>query len=213
MVAVADSPDEPPMPPGLDQPQPDSIQGAGPGSPKRHWITQWQTIVVAIIAATASIGVALIGVKAGDTGNRPESSDGNISFTSGTPLLDPVRPHEVTISSVQISAAPNGGRVFTVTGDQGIPRIDDYVIHIIGRPVNARSVLGSYAWYASEPANLGSDGSWVARMEIDSSEMRDIVVQAVVTVDTTGGVLSPSDSSSVAPFHFAVSYPMLAGPT
>ena len=192
VVAVADSPDEPP--PGLDQPQPDSIEDAGPGSPKRHWITQWQTIAVAIIAAIASIGVALIGlVTPEDTGNRPEGA------------LEPLQPHEVTISSVLVSAAPNGGRAFTVTGNQSIPHIDDGFIHIVGQPVNVQLVQGSHIWHASTPASLGSDGSWVAHLEIDSSEMRDIVIQAVFTI-------KPGVSYNVPPpFYVVVSYPKLAG--
>jgi len=192
VVAVADSPDEPP--PGLDQPQPGSTQDAGPGSPKRHWITQWQTIAVAIIAAIASIGVALIGlVTPEDTGNRPEGA------------LEPLQPHEVTISSVLVSAAPNGGRAFTVTGNQSIPHIDDGFIHIVGQPVNVQLVQGSHIWHASTPASLGSDGSWVAHLEIDSSEMRDIVIQAVFTI-------KPGISYNVPPpFYVAVSYPKLAG--
>ena len=192
MVAVADSPDEPP--PGLDQPQPDSIDDAGPGSPKRHWITQWQTIAVAIIAAIASIGVALISlVTPEDTGNRPEGA------------LEPLQPHEVTISSVLVSAAPNGGRAFTVTGNQSIPHIDDGFIQIVGQPVNVPLVQGSHLWHASTPASLGSDGSWVAHLEIDSSEMRDIVIQAVFTI-------KPGISYNVPPpFYVAVSYPKLAG--
>jgi len=204
VVAVADSPDEPP--PGLDQPQPDSIDDAGPGSPKRHWITQWQTIAVAIIAAIASIGVALISlVTPEDTGNRPEGA-GNIVSKNITPLLlEPLQPHEVTISSVLVSAAPNGGRAFTVTGNQSIPHIDDGFIQIVGQPVNVPLVQGSHLWHASTPASLGSDGSWVAHLEIDSSEMRDIVIQAVFTI-------KPGISYNVPPpFYVAVSYPKLAG--
>ncbi|MCA1705639.1 MAG: hypothetical protein LC808_21225, partial [Actinobacteria bacterium] len=131
---------------------------------------------------------------------------GEVGIARIAPIVDPLQPHELTISSVRESAAPDGGRVFTVTGSQSIRRIDEGFIHIIGRPVNVQPVQRSYDWYASKPASLGSNDSWVASLEIDPSERRDIVVQAVFTLDITG----ICDNCSVTNFPYTVSYPVLA---
>jgi hypothetical protein len=140
-------------------------------------------------------------------------------------------PHAV-IKRVRISVTNSGERVVQVEGSvEGLEKDFNCDLYVVGRP--ASSTVGgegppqpetqpvatndaSPDWYAGE-ANIGLDGWWTAELTIKSTELREIDIQAAVTLvnyDPASASRAPALAVPVsAPRNVKLLSPSDAGPT
>jgi hypothetical protein len=182
------------VPPRHEQSQhADSAHGTQPSPAQGSWITRWQTIVVTLITAAATIVAALIGVTYhGDENKSPATQNQGI------------QPALAAITSTLFAAAPSGGRIIAIRGTVRPPEARDGNIYALARPVNGQPPLHGQNWYVSNAAVIKPDGSWDTYINVDPSEKRDLAIQAAffdsipcpagVDCDATDGVPSPSPS-------------------
>ena len=145
-----------------------SAQVAQPVRTKGNWIKPWQTIVGAFIAAVATIVAALITLANPGTGNNNQPAQVQVS--------------EVTMSSVHVSTAPDGGRIITVNGKVRPPGVKIGYIYAVVQPVSGQTLRGGN-WYASSPAVIDASGSWATDIYVGPDEKRDFTVNSGVFPD------------------------------
>lgn len=167
-----------------------SPAAASRGSDEREGPGRRTALVVAAIAAAATVTAALIGLLKPDH-QVPDAG-------AGTYLAGPVDrsafPH---ITSMSIAETPNS-RYVMVKGTINKLLNNTQALYAVAAPVNgepawhvpepsiddqaAPMVPNSQIrrWYVSPPITFHADGSWEARIDIDPKETRQLKVQAFV---------------------------------
>ena len=153
-------------------PEPPSDQQPAAGQPTSHWITRWQTLLVAVVTAVSAIAVAAISVSGKGSGGSTTSPASTAPVTPSA-----IEKLEAKIRNVQYSLQQDGSRVITLFGD----------IEGLTAPGSAEELSKIYAFadpvggsdsrvYRSDPLAVAINGSWQAVIKILSSDKRDVDV-------------------------------------
>lgn len=171
---------------------------------KDSWITRWGVVVAAVVAALGAITVGILNLAS--TAGKPTTTaptvPGPTSGSSPTTVAMPTCQQDgaLTISAVTIDPRENGGRAVLVEGTwTGRPIGGSYAIYAVARPADRSPVGGTLPtppgapqweagsepdpetrnWYVAKSAGLDVQGKWSARITIDKSENRKLVVHAI----------------------------------
>lgn len=217
-----------PSPPGGSGPQPPEPHGPTP----RERLANWSPIIVASMAAIATIVAALIALLKPDSNNSPAPPPRDTGSVTASRAAGPLT---VSIQSIGLSNTPDGRHVIDVAGKVTGFDSAGQELFVVARPVGGgpimpqpigisapdapsldsgtRSPSGPPAsepqrfWYVSDRIRVLPDGSWIAKLTIDASELRQLQVQA--TIVSTGVGCPPGYACAIRDPSLALS---LGGP-
>jgi hypothetical protein len=144
-----------------------------------------QAVLVAVIAAVATIAAAVIGLIKPGSADQATSTPQPSPFTVVPRGIAPNAIYPTTQPSIQMNLVRfdhnENDRFILVTGSintlpaNGDPVRPAFKVNSVGRSYTVKN------FYASDPASINPDGSWAARIELDATESRDLAVRAVLT--------------------------------
>jgi hypothetical protein len=158
--------------------------------PTGHWITRWQTLLVAVVTAVSAIVVAGIGLLGKDDSSSPQSSP--VSTTAAATTTVQPQP-EATIKRIDYSSGSDGSLVITVSGtSDGLSISVLQHVRAFAQPIGQTANISVYL---SGPVSLDAAGSWRAQIQIRPPEIRPVSV-FLGTIDAVPSV-GPGKSVSI----------------